>query len=333
MKKLKQNLQNKGKKIKTKLKSEYFQRKVLIFMFFLFLSTIFWFLNALNKEYQTEISIKLNYIGFNKEDNQAEKKQFTEQLKVKLNAKGFSLLNYNFTGKDKFNIYRKGNYIKTRDSLHLYLLTKDIKNQISNNIGNEIKINQIMPDTIQIKYERIYKKKLPVFARVEIQTKQQFFQSAPIKIMPDSIWVFGSKSSLKKINKVYTQSHTFKALNKSFTANCQLDKKNGLKFEQDEVKLIISIEEFTEKKLIVPILVINEEEGVFLQTFPEHVTVIFNVGTSNYLKIKKKDFQFTVDYNEIKENSNKLKVKLVAQPENIMSVKYLPLHVEFLVEK
>ena len=67
-------------------------RKVLVFFFFLLLSILFWFLTAMNQEYETTISYPVRYIKF--PERKVLVNDIPDRLDLSVNAGGYTLLRY-----------------------------------------------------------------------------------------------------------------------------------------------------------------------------------------------------------------------------------------------
>ena len=70
-------------------------KNAIVFAFFLLLSVVFWFLNALGKEYTTEINYPVSYV--NLPDNQAFIGKVPSTTKLKVSGLGFTLLQYKYS--------------------------------------------------------------------------------------------------------------------------------------------------------------------------------------------------------------------------------------------
>src|SRR5690606_22113405 len=77
-----------------------------------------------------------------------------------------------------------------------------------------------------------------------------------------------------------------------------------------EVK--IPVEEFTEKQLLVPIKVINNNQYYSVKLIPDRVKITFMVSLSDYERTNEDDFDAVVDLNNWKNfNASMLPIKIV----------------------
>ena len=103
-----------------------FHQKVVTFLFFVFLSAIFWFFRALSQEYEDEILYPVRYINI--PENKVIMNALPEKLALKVKARGrkilFSKLNLNLIP-IKFDV----NSFVTKDTKpdSLFILTNSFK--------------------------------------------------------------------------------------------------------------------------------------------------------------------------------------------------------------
>ncbi len=312
------------------------QKKYFVFLFFLFLSTIFWFLNALAKQYNSFIEVPYEFI--NTFNNQAliQNKTSIGNLTVQINARGFSILDFNTTiFKNTIKIKSDSRYVNRMktDSVSYFVRTSKLKNLISAHIGDNFKIIAIRPDSLFFLYENIQTKKVPVKSNIKLSLKQQFFQTTPERIIPDSIIISGSRQLLEKIAFVQTEEYEFFSIDNHLDLTCELQEISGISFSIPRVKVFVPIEEFTEKTMQIPIEIVNLPSQYDLQLFPQNIHIQFNISISNYLKVKAEDFKFTVDYKEIMENSKTLRVNLENTSKFAFNLDFSPQRVEYILEK
>ena len=90
---------------------------------------------------------------------------------------------------------------------------------------------------------------------------------------------------------------------------------------------------FTEKKQQIPVTLVNVPEKMNVRVFPVVIDVTYNIGLSNFRKIKSNDIQAVFDYNEVKKNQKrKHKLQVINHSPYISNLRFSPDEVEFLLE-
>ncbi|NOZ46540.1 MAG: hypothetical protein GXO79_07125 [Chlorobi bacterium] len=312
-------------------------RKVIIFLFFLCISTFFWLLNALSKEYITNIHYPVRYSNFPK--NKVLVGDLPVKLDIRVKAFGFTLLKYKIKPSlapinldlRSTTFYQSSNLHKTAN---YYILTRYERDKIDKQLSSEIQVIEISPDTIHFQFVNVIQKKIPVKANLNVAYEKQFMQNGKIIIEPDSIIIKGPQTILDTINYFKTKNEKFVNVSDTITENVELLTIKNVKTSKSKVKIIWPVEKFTETTIFIPIEISNLPDTLNMTIFPKKLKVSFLVALSNYEKVKEFMFKAFVDYSKINESLNdKLKIELIKYPDFISSIKQYPLNVEYIIEK
>ncbi len=311
-------------------------QKFIIFLFFIFVATIFWFLTALSKNVSATISYPVDYINF--PPKKFSIGELPEKLTLKVNGNGFTILKYNFSTRflpieidvSSHPLAR----FSSKDTSHFFLLTNSLLTEISSQLSSDITIIDIVPDTLKFEFTNIISKKVPVKADIKPIYERQYMQIGQIKIKPDSVVISGPQTLLQNINSVKTCFKKYKKLSSTINERLCIAEIKGEKISKDAVDIVVPVEKYTEASVNIPLDVVNPPQKVSLRVFPHKISVSFNVSLNDYPTINQNQFKAVADYSTIDNQiSNKLKVNLVQYPEKITNVKINPVFVEFLIEK
>lgn len=311
-------------------------KKLLVYLFFVGLSTIFWFLNALSKEYTTSINYPVYYINF--PENKVLTNDLPKKLSLRVNAYGFDLLRYKLSTAFLSNPFDVNKYTNNRiegSSLNNYtLLTSNIKERIEKELSTGIRLEAISPDTIRFQFSPILEKKVPVVLDLKLNYEQQFMKGGAILPEFDSILVKGPQSLIDSIHIAKTELLELLGLKKDTKKEVDFEKIEGVSFSPKKLIVNIPVERFTEANKNVSIKVDNLPDSVLLRLFPGDVKLSYFVGMNKYENITEDHFDVRVDYLEaIQGDGNKLKVELKRSPDFVSNVRYYPQTVTFLIEK
>lgn len=318
--------------VKKNLKAD---RRLFVFLFFVVLSTIFWFLNQLEEEYVTEISLPVRYTNFPREKILVN--DLPNHFELRVRAHGYKLLEYKLSNKFlpysinvnslTLRMHSKSSYAKFFSLTRL--LNKDIENQVS----SELEVVSISPDTLFFEFaDRIFKK-VPVISQLNAVPATQYMIRGKIQFDPDSITISGANPIVDTINFVNTRKVDLLDLKKNYEDEVTLEKINNINFSSDKVNVSINVEKFTEGSQKIQLNIINVPDSLILRTFPKEITVTYFVALSDYEKVLPQLFEAFVDYNDISNQGNKLDVKINNSPEYIKSLRYNPKSVEYIIEK
>lgn len=310
------------------------RKEALHFSIFLLLSIIFWFINALGKNYITSIDYPIRFSGIPKEMILTERT--SDHVTFRVSAHGFVLLRHKLSSKyiplnfslNNLNI----NNISEKDSL-FYIPTRYVREQFSSQLSSGMEIQEIIPDTLFFRLAKLVSKKLPVKLNINVEPDNQMILKGMPIAEPDSVIVTGPDYAVDLLKDIESEFKDFGVLSQTTVKQVELQKTEEVKLENSRIKVKVEVERFTEKTLSIPIEIIHLPDTIKLITFPASIELTCQVGLSNFPKIQPEMFSAIIDYNEISENTDHLTVNLVKQPEFVHLVKLSPKKVEYLISK
>ena len=313
-----------------------FKKELLIYLFFLIISVVLWYLIALSKDYTTTINYPVTYENFPK--GKVLVSDLPEKLNLQVKGFGFTILKHKIfsffytislpINKFRLDIVRKDN------QYDYFLLTRYAKDWIGNQLGTEIQVIEIKPDTLLFKFTDVIDKKVAVKPLLNLEFGKQYLSFDNIKVQPDSIVVSGPEVMIDTLSYVYTKELKLKNLKDSVVKDLELMPLKKFIFQTEKVKVTVPVEKYTEKALNIPIEADNVPEDYDVKTFPGVIKLSCWVGISNYDKLAPYMFRATVDYNTLSTNpQSKLKITLVKYPHNIQNIRFYPKSVDYIIEK
>ncbi|MFV0391047.1 MAG: CdaR family protein [Paludibacteraceae bacterium] len=312
-----------------KIRERFVSKDTLIFLFFLVLSGIFWFVQSLDKQREATLKIPINYMGV-PEDVEIENK-LPKQVVIKISDEGMALMRYNRRqtiplALDMDRVYfGKGEFVVTSDQL---------KNRLSRYVLPSTAVLQIDPDTILVKYHKLSNATLPIKVKSNLSFAPQYTLSNEIEVSPTKVKVFGPEHILDTMKAVYTERVELKSLSDTTEVRIKLETKKGVRYAFDDVTVKAYVEMFTENKKELPITIINAPRDIQVRVFPPMAQVTYNVGLSNFNKIKENDIKLVFNYDEAKESKRrKYELQVVSNSPFISNLRVSPKEVEFLLEE
>ena len=311
-------------------------QRIIVFFVFLLVSTILWFLNELSKNSTSLISYPVKYTNLPK--HKVLVKDLPTRLNLIVKAPGYTLLKYKLSNPKVPLIinYNSSSLFKITNgnSTGFYLLTSNIKSQISRQLQSDIQIIEISPDTLMFEFDEIVSKKVLVIADLDIEYEKQFMLKGEITTEPDSITLLGPNVILDTLQEMKTKHQKLVKVNQTVKKILPIENIKNITFSPRKVMVNIPVEQFTETKYDIPIETINVPDTLDLKLFPRTVSITFLVGLSDYKKLSSHLFRAVVDYQSLEKSiSNKLKVDLVKYPGYIKSVRFHPMNVDYIIEK
>lgn len=314
-------------------KKLHIDRNLFTYLICVIIATILWFLNALNKDYIADISYPVKYVNLPKGKYFVSDPPKTLVLEVK--AKGFALLGHRASTSFlpiTFNVNSYSNHQLEKDNVYEYTInTSDLKEKITTQLNADIKLQAITPETIEFKFAPSVSKKIAIYPSVKYSLKRQYILKNKITTIPDSIIVSGPSVIMDTLQYIHTETLNLKEIGKDISKSVELVNVPKCSFEDTEVQLDISVEQYTEARRTIQITEINVPDSITLRLFPNYVNITYDIGLSQYDKVSDTDFVFTVDYKQ-HAISSFLDVKVTKFPPFIKDLSFTPQRVEYIME-
>ena len=309
----------------------HIKRNVVTYGICVIIATVLWFLNALNKEYTTEITYPIKYTELPK--GKLLVSEPPKEMTLTIKAHGFALLRYSISTSFLPIVLNVNSLLDKKDLLEYTINTSEIKDRISTQLNTDIQLISIKPESITLKFSRFESKRVPVIPRVEYTLKRQYMLKNDISVTPNHVDISGPASILDTIKAVYTTPISLKNLSKEVNKTVSFEEIYGTQINENNAKVKIEVERFTESKKTVPLVVKNLPDSLLIRLFPHSIDVTFDVGLSRYEVVSDTSFSFYVDYNQIKNNPAFLKIQIERSPRHIKDLVFTPETVEYLIEK
>lgn len=313
--------------IKDKLQESPRARSILLYVFFVIISAVFWSFLTFNGDVQIDIEVP---VEMSMPKNVHLLSKAPDTLTVTVRDRGYRFFSYLFhktpTMKLRLSDYSDGNSVFRIDQSHL----KKALIPILNKRGT---IVSVLPESIVIKYTDLPGKKVPIKTDIIVEPREDYtLYGAPIQSQ-DSVLVFSDAKTLSDIHEVYTYHVEEVDLTDTLRRKVTIAPINGAVVEPRIIDIMVPIEKLTSRTRPVKIAVRNAPRGTKILLFPSVVDVTYRAPVSRIGEDD--DITVVVDYNAIDFNSTNNKVKVLngEMPAVYQDVKLSHDSVEYIIEK
>lgn len=192
------------------------------------------------------------------------------------------------------------------------------------------------PDTLFFDFSDRAVKKVPVKLIAVIKYQHQFAQSNAVSINPAYVMISGSDSLIERIKYWNTDSLILDSVHETIKTYIGLQqfKEGSISVSPKSVRVIIPVDEFTEKAVLIPVKLINNRNYYNVKIFPQKVKVTFTVPLSKYAETDDDFFEAAADFSLWREHDySTLPVKLTRIPSYCKIVKIEPQNIDFIIRK
>ena len=187
---------------------------------------------------------------------------------------------------------------------------------------------------MRFSYNHGLSKSLPVKLAGTVKASRQYYIQS-IRVEPESVKVFAPKAILDTMHVVFSDAFALEELQEPGSYKIALHKQKLVKYEPEQVNIIVKVGYYTDKTIQVPVIGLNFPAEKKLRTFPAQVNVTFSVESGRYNKVKPEDFVVATTYEELLQNteSSKLSLHLKTLPAGVSNVRISPAEVDYLIEQ
>lgn len=304
-------------------------KQFLVFLFFLFLSGIFWIMMTLNDSYEQELKVAVHVTGIPK--NVVLTSPEVDTVRVTVRDKGWVLLSYLYGNRAPVVTLPFKNY--DRGNGGGIVSSSDIKRMVNAQTELSTTVISVKPERLELFYNNGERKRVPIRWAGRVIPDQLYFISS-VNYQPDSVDVYTSREKLDSIQVVYSEPLNYVGFRDTLLVSCSLARQTDMKVVPSRVNIQFCTDVLTEESIDgVPILCVNLPVGKVLRTFPAKVKVYFVAGVSQLRNLRPDDFLVIADYLEIMQNpSDKCNLYLRTVPDGVSRATLSTKQVDYLIE-
>ncbi|MCF0198507.1 MAG: YbbR-like domain-containing protein [Bacteroidaceae bacterium] len=318
-------------RLTTRTLLKLFSKDVLVFMFFLLLSSLFWLMQQWDDEMTNEVTVPVALTEL--PDNVHILTPMPTHVRVTVRDIGPSFLRYWWSGIDTMPISFRDYYEDSRGRLNIS--PSDLRRRLQEHLGQS-KVVSFAPDSLVATYNHGEHKHVPVRLRGR-HSAASGYQILSARIVPDSVNVYAFASVLDTLKAVWTLPTDTAGLKHSLeNFPVTLQRIRGTVMEPARVGLNIEVDAMVDASRQIPIVATNFPAGRVLRTFPSVVTVNYSISSRREEAVRTEDFVLVVTYEDIlrlqDQGVTRLPLQLRRTPLGAQNVRITPREVDFLIE-
>ena len=196
-----------------------------------------------------------------------------------------------------------------------YVTSSDLERYSSQIFGSGSKLEVYLSDTLTFRFPVVSHKTVPVQPVYSISFKPQYINTSPLRLMPDSVTVYGEPSHLASIDKVFTEPMSLGNLAAPAHGMAKLEKIKGVRISDDAVSYAMDVSRYVEIKATMPVYSRNVPKGRTLIIYPSNANVTFRCAFPVSSDPSEKA-RIVIDYQDFEQS---LKGQCIASVESLPS--------------
>lgn len=300
----------------------------MLFLVFVGVSTVFWFILALNDSAQDYFNVNLRIV--NRPDSVTFISDVPEKIHVAVSDKGTNLWRHGYLKHPTINIDFKE---FSSDGVLRYSYN-DLIAALREDFGGSATITSVSLDSLQLFYTTNPGKKVPILINCQVFPASGSTLEGNIGATPGSVYVYGQKEVLDTIHYIRTEPVTLRNISETTDIEVKLERLRKAKAIPSKIKLTIPIEPLVRKQAMVTVESVNVPKGEELLLFPSKVPVEYYVAMSRLNDDEDSNIHLIVDFDEISSSHDgKLAVKVSKFPDRLKNLTLRTDSIEYAVIK
>lgn len=306
------------------------KRDHLIFLICLLFAAFFWLLIKLSDSYSVSYRMKIKY------SHQPAGKLITalndSATTVHFKSNGYNLLDLILHGSlDSLKVDLRQCDIKKDADGQYFINTVSLRESTAQQLGVNDRDVEFTKPKLSFSMERLHKKRMKVFALLDVTFKSQS-RLYSFKIIPTTIIVYGPNQIIDTLKGLNTATIHLENIENSQKVKVDIHNPypRMLRLLPPKVTVNLDVEKYTERSLQIPIDVSEIHPNI--RTFPNTAVVNFNVFIRDYEKIHANQFKLIPNIKNINlRKVKKLRLELISKPKDISNERIVPSEVEFII--
>ena len=242
----------------------------MLFLVSLLIALVLWLMNSLGREYTGVVNVPV--VASCSIEGHSALSSNSATVSARCRTTGYQLLR---SGSRKNVIVRFD-----KADLHpgpgdnFYIVGNAKNSYISQFFGDRAQVEAFISDTLSFLFPAENHKKVPVELEHDISYRAQFMSSAPIRIQPDSVMVYGEPGRLDAVQRVKTARLSLDDVHQGEHGMLKLMPVKGVRVSEEEVSYELSVSRYVEVRSTLPVEVWNAPAGKSFQVFPSQAEVV-----------------------------------------------------------
>ena len=252
-------------------------------MLFLAIAVLFWFLLKLSKSgYVSTVTYPVTYENI--PNNKIMIDAPTKSIKLRVTSYGFRLLGYAVRSEKPLPLDVKRSVRRLASDKNVYYWLPNLyREELQAQLDGQTTLLRLEPDTVFLVMSDKVRKKVPVVSRVSTTFSKGYSAYSTHTLSPDYVTVAGPEVYVDTLSRVLTAPIVLEDIKRDQHVPVQIQLANSmLSVAPEQVTYNLPVDQFTEKKIVANVMMINVPKGEKINIFPSKIELYFRVALRDY---------------------------------------------------
>ncbi len=275
-------------------------------------ATLFWFFNALNKDYTARINYPVEY-EYNR-DSLIAVNDLPDELPVNVTGGGWQL----FKKTISLNVHPV--QVKLDNPAQTSYLTGSSLLPIFSEQLNGLNVNYVAIDTVYLQIDKIFKRILQVKVDSSaINLKENYAIVSNVIVQPDSIEFIGPSGMVKKFSDPFIIKLTEKNIDSNYDEELSMDlfTSSLIKKNPEIIHVMFNVDEYLEQTSTIKIETVNFPYDSSIYLNEDEVTASYRIERGKRKNLNQFDLMVIADRNNINAEDSTITLEVINTPRYI----------------
>lgn len=300
------------------------KKKIHIIVIAFLFSSILWISITLTEEYYTTYQVPLRVV--NTPYGYTLASDLPSEISIKIKGIGWRLTGIGIGSESFFNVSARNDSGRIAANLYANLVENPW-------LSSDVSVIDISPDTVSFMVERITSKKLKVVPDIDITFRTGFGLASEVKVIPDSVVVFGPKSLIANLHSIKTRKVNLKTLDNLTKIKLPFNN-DMLSTNTAVVEATLDVQRIVDKEIEnirVEVLDVPEDRDVVL--LPNTINCLVVGGINVLGRLSSSDFSAYVHYRDVLLDTIGTVAPELTTPENVEIISQKPDRLRYIIKK
>ena len=254
------------------------------------------------------------------------------QVMARGRATGYNVIRHEWFGKRRERVVNfKPESMKHQKDDVYYITASDLQEYAHLIYGEEVTVEYFGSDTLFFTFPKVDYRKVPVYPISSISFRNQYTNVGDLKLVPDSVTIYGELNVLKNIDRINTKPLKISDLGVDIQGVIGLEPVSKVRFSTDEVNYSLDVTRYVEIRTEVKVGVRNVPSDKEMVIIPSKVQA--SLKCQFPLKGEpEQELELFVDYQDFEQTvSGKCPVRSTGLPEGVISYELEPFYLECII--
>lgn len=249
-------------------------RDTAIFLMSLLLAFSIWLIHNLSLYYNEVISVPVRAVC--NLEGHARESSNDAVIQARLRLTGFEVLrSRRLAARNPLTVEFAPGDMHFKGGEIFYLTATELNRYVQPVFGDNARLETMLSDTVVFRFPLENSKKVPVIPVCTIHYRPQYMGVGDLRVMPDSVTVYGEPAHLDKVDRVLTRPFALSDVKVSAHGRVKLEGNGAMRLSETTVSYVLDVSRYVEIRAELPVEGRNVPAGRNLFIYPSVATVLF----------------------------------------------------------